>query len=263
MGELKKADSFQTLKVKWDDDICVIQIHRPEANNMINNELIREMAKVLRVCNQSAKVVVVEGLPEVFCLGADFEVLRQSVAKGTLEQDQEPGPLYDLWLQLATGPYLSIAHVQGKANAGGIGFVAACDMVISKETAVFSLSELLFGLMPACVMPFLARRIGFPKANYMTLLTQPVKADQAHDWGLVDAFDTNSTNLLRKHLLRLRLLSKSAIARHKAYMNQLNPVLTQSKEAALSANRKVFSDADNLKQISRYVTTGKFPWEEG
>nr|WP_269820011.1 enoyl-CoA hydratase-related protein [Bacillus velezensis] len=42
----------------------------------------------------------------------------------------------------------------GVANAGGIGFVAASDIVIADDTAVFSLSELLFGLFPAMVLPF-------------------------------------------------------------------------------------------------------------
>ena len=95
---------------------------------------------------------------------------------------------------------MSIAHVRGKANAGGIGFVAACDIVLADSAAVFSLSELLFGLMPACVLPFLVRRIGFAKANAMTLSTQPVGVQVAREWGLVDAFEENSDNLLRKHL---------------------------------------------------------------
>jgi len=62
-----------------------------------------------------------------------------------------------LWLRLATVRTVTISHVRGKANAGGIGFVAASDIVLADETAQFSLSELLFGLYPACVLPFLIR----------------------------------------------------------------------------------------------------------
>jgi polyketide biosynthesis enoyl-CoA hydratase PksH len=166
-----------------------------------------------------------------------------------------------LWLQLALGPYVTVAHVRGKANAGGLGFVAACDIVLADESALFSLSELLFGVYPACVLPFLIRRVGFQRAHYLTLMTQPVAVRQAHDWGLVDAFEKDSEALLRKHLLRLRRVSKTAIGRYKDYANRINGNLVEAKPMAVAGNIEAFSDPTNIAAISRYVDTGAFPWE--
>lgn len=253
--------TYETIQVRFDEDICFIQIHRPEANNAINDRLIEEFAEALNLCEETVKIVVLEGSPEVFCFGADFNEIQKSFESKVQHQEQNPEPLYNLWLQLASSPYITIAHVRGKANAGGIGFVAACDVVLCEEKAVFSLSELLFGLMPACVLPFLIRRMGFSKANYMTLMTQPISAQQAHDWGLVDAYEENSGNLLRKHLLRLRRLPKTGIARYKRYMNTLNNFPAISKSNAIAANIEVFTDQNNLKKITRFVKTGQFPWE--
>lgn len=175
--------------------------------------------------------------------------------------ENDPCPLYDLWLKLATGPYITISHVRGKANAGGVGFVAASDIVLADQSAQFSLSELLFGLFPACVLPFLIRRIGFQKAHYLTLMTQPVSVEQAHTWGLVDAHDAQSESLLRQHLLRLRCLSKTAVLRYKRYMSKLDDALFASRSLAVAANQEIFSDTGNLEKISRFVETGQFPWE--
>jgi polyketide biosynthesis enoyl-CoA hydratase PksH len=261
MGILSNTTTYETIQVRFEEDLCFIRIHRPEANNAINDSLIGEISQVLDQCEDQAKIVVLEGSPEVFCFGADFKEIQQNLEAGAPHQDQDPEPLYNLWQQLATGPYITIAHVRGKANAGGIGFMAACDIVLCEEKAVFSLSELLFGLMPACVLPFLIRRIGFSKAHYMTLMTQPVLVKQAYEWGLVDAYDENSENLLRKHLLRLRLLSKQAVARYKRYMSTLNGFSEISKPHAIAANIEVFSDQDNLDKIARFVKTGQFPWE--
>lgn len=261
MGVVNKTQTYETVQVKFEEDICYLQIYRPEANNTINDRLIEECAQVLKLCQESVKIVVLEGLPKVFCFGADFQRMQQGL-DSKQAQEQNPKPLYDLCLQLANGPYITIAHVRGKANAGGIGFVAACDVVLCEEKAVFSLSELLFGLMPACVLPFLIRRIGFPKAHYMTLMTQPISAKQAQIWGLVDVVEENSENLLRKHLLRLKRLSKIGVFRYKRYMSTLNDFLTASMPKALEANREVFSDPENLEKIARYVKTGKFPWED-
>lgn len=252
--------AYDTIRVRRDDEIAFLQIHRPEAGNAIDDRLIAELGDALQRCEHEAKIVVLEGLPEVFCAGADFRQIQSRHAAGTT-QEQDPGPLYDLWLRLASGPCLSIAHVRGRANAGGVGFVAACDIVLCEDKAQFSLSELLFGLMPACVMPFLIRRMGFAKANYLTLNTQPIAAKQALEWGLADACEDNSDNLLRKQLLRLRRLGKDGIARYKRYAAALDDSLVAARAKALAANVEVFSDPANLRSISRYVNTGKFPWE--
>jgi polyketide biosynthesis enoyl-CoA hydratase PksH len=251
---------YETIKVYFQESICFLQIDRPEANNTISGRLVAECNKVLSACDESATVVVLSGSPEVFCFGADFKAIAGASKKD--EQDDGPGPMYDLWLRLATGPYVTISHVRGKANAGGVGFVAASDIVLADETAQFSLSELLFGLYPACVLPFLIRRIGFQKAHYLTLMTQPIAAKQAWEWGLVDAFEPSSEALLRRHLQRLRRLSKDAVRRYKTYMRSISVPLQDLKSPAVAANREMFSDAGNLRAITRYIEEGLFPWEK-
>lgn len=249
--------TYETIKVQFQESVCSIQIDRPEANNTINARLVAELDEVLTECEESANVVVLSGSPEVFCYGADFQAIASRSG-----EDAGPEPLYDLWQRMATGSYVTIAHVRGKANAGGLGFVAASDIVLADESAQFSLSELLFGLYPACVLPFLIRRIGFQKAHYLTLMTQSITARQACDWGLVDAVDAQSEVLLRRHLQRLRRLSKPALRRYKSYMSRISMPLHELKSPAVFANREMFADPGNLSAIIRYVEHGVFPWEK-
>jgi polyketide biosynthesis enoyl-CoA hydratase PksH len=253
--------TYETIKVEFQESICFLQIDRPQADNTINNQLVAECNEVLSACEESATVIVLSGSPEVFCLGADFKAIAGASKKG-YERDDGPGALYDLWLRLATGPYVTISHVRGRANAGGVGFIAASDIVLADETAQFSLSELLFGLYPACVLPFLIRRIGFQKAHSLTLMTHPISAKQAYEWGLVDAYDPLSQILLRRRLQGLRRLSKVAVRRYKTYMSHIRAPVRDLKSPAVAANREIFSDAGNLQAITRYVETGVFPWEK-
>lgn len=249
---------YETIKVQFQESVCFVEIDRPQVSNTICDQLVAECNDVLSTCEQSATLVVLSGSKEVFCFGADFK----AIARKSHERGEGPGPLYDLWLRLATGPYVTISHVRGKANAGGVGFVAASDIVLADETAQFSLSELLFGLYPACVLPFLMRRVGFQKAHYLTLMAQPISAKQAYEWGLVDEFESQSEALLRRHLQRLRRLSKTAIRRYKSYMGRISTPLQNLKSAAVAANLEMFSDAQNLHAITRYVEEGIFPWEK-
>lgn len=253
--------SYKTLQVRYEEPVCFVRLYRPEAANAINDVVVEEFNKVLALYEETMTVLVLEGLPENFCTGADFQGIHNRLAAGH-EVEQDPEPLYDLWLKLAVGSFITISHVRGKANAGGVGFVAASDIVVADYTAQFGLSELLFGLFPACVLPFLIRRIGFQKANYLTLMTQPISARQAFEWGLVDALDENSGTILRKHLLRLKCLSKTGISRYKKYINKLDQSLNIYKPLAVAANKELFSDSDNLERIYRYIQKGQLPWEK-
>lgn len=255
-------NAFQTIGSRTEGNVTRLRIQRPEARNTINDLLIRECHHALDIAEQSSAVVVIEGSRDVFCFGADFGGMRsQTASGGSSEASHDPSPLYDLWTRLALGPFISVAHVEGVANAGGVGFAAACDIVIAGPNARFSLSELIFGLLPACVLPFLIRRVGHQRAHYLTLSTAPIHPEQAVVWGLADATAADSEDLLRRHLLRLRRLPRHGVEHYKRYQTRLSRLLTEARPDAIAANREAFSDRRNLDGILRYVDTGKFPWE--
>lgn len=251
--------SYQTLSVAFDDGVCRVRFDRPEAGNAIDARMVEELGRVLALCDDGAEppvtVLVLEGSADAFCVGGDFAA---TAAGETLDA----AALYDLWRRLATGPYVSIALVHGRANAGGVGFVAASDLVLAGPGASFGLSELLFGLFPACVLPFLIRRVGRQKAHAMTLLTRPVGAAEALACGLADAVEDDPEALLGRHLSRLRLLGKPALGRYKSYLAEISDELERCRPAALAANRALFADPSVQRNIRRYVTELKLPWED-
>lgn len=251
---------YDTLLVEIQGPLCTARIHRPHANNAINRRLIEDFGAVLEVCNDLEQnppitTLVIEGLPDVFCSGGDLDALSAA------PEAPAPEPLYDLWTRMATGPLLIVSVVRGRVNAGGLGFLGASDIVLADRTAAFSLSELLFGLFPALVFPFLIRRIGRQKAHYLTLMTRPIGAEEALTTGLIDAIDDDAGDLLRRHLLRLKRLQKTAIGRYKSYLAGIDSSLGDVRSLALSANREFFADAEVQSNIRRYVNESKFPWE--
>ncbi|KQQ40263.1 enoyl-CoA hydratase [Duganella sp. Leaf126] len=258
MGELDRA--YTSVIVRREGEVCYLQLHRPDAENAINDAMLAECGAVLRDCTAWAKLVVLEGLPHLFCMGADL----QDAAKSRPDRSaaaRSADALYGVWLQLKRGPFISIAHVRGKVTAGGVGFVAACDLVLCADDATFALPELLFGLMPACVLPFLIDRVGKARAHAMTVMTQPAASHQALAWGLADASTANSGNLLRQHLLRLRLLSPDAIRRYKHYLAGIDGAVEAARAQAVAANAELFSDPAMHDKLARYAATGQFPWE--
>jgi polyketide biosynthesis enoyl-CoA hydratase PksH len=228
-----------------------VKLIQPE----INARLVADLADAVHRCEAAmGTVLVLEGTAESFCVGGDLQATTDGVP-------YDPAPLYDLWQRLSDGPFVSVAAVSGRVTAGGVGLAACCDMVLANRTASFSLSELLFGLHPACVMPFLVRRVGAQRAHYMTLSSAAISAPEALAYGLADAVADDGEMLLRTHLVRLRRLSRDAIARYKSHRAVQDDSIIRSRDAALAANRAMFADPVVRESIGRYVRDAKFPWE--
>jgi polyketide biosynthesis enoyl-CoA hydratase PksH len=93
------------------------------------------------------------------------------------------------------------------------------------------------------------------------MMTSPVSVQDAHAWGLVDAYSNASTDLLRRHLLRLTRLPKVGIERYKRYMRALWTLPSDTRARALAANREVFADPVNRARMLEFVNGGRLPWE--
>jgi len=76
--------------------------------------------------------------------------------------------------------------VNGAAIGGGTGFLSACDMAVAADGAVFGLSEVKIGLVPAAISPYVIRKIGESKAREYFLTGKRIRAQKAQELGLVN-----------------------------------------------------------------------------
>jgi polyketide biosynthesis enoyl-CoA hydratase PksH len=249
---------YQTLRLRKQPGVHFIQLYRPEAHNTINQPLIAELTDALHAVedDSSINIVVLEGLPEVFCNGMDFQEYVDSSRDAYLRM----ADAFTFFRQLSESPKIIVAKVQGKVNAGGVGLVAASDLVIAETKASFAFSELLFGLLPAVVLPFLLRRIGHQRAKLLALSTQPMDAAEAHRWGLVDSYGEDAEQLLHPYLQRWRRLSPTSIRKLKNYMNQLQPIEIATEMLAVNTVSELMAEPTIREGIRRYVEEGVAPW---
>jgi methylglutaconyl-CoA hydratase len=79
----------------------------------------------------------------------------------------------------------TIARVNGAAYAAGIGLVAACDIAVAAEEAMFSISEVRIGLVPSTISPYVIAAIGARAARRYFLTGEAFSAPEAHRLGLL------------------------------------------------------------------------------
>lgn len=250
------------IRIKQQANIIAVQIYRPEANNSINTDLIDSLISILNHIekNDGIKVVVLEGLADNFCTGMDFRSAASSGHNDLI--DDNPKKFYELLSFMSICSKIVVSKIKGKVNAGGIGIVAASDIVISSEKATFGLSEALFGLLPACVMPFLIRRVGVQKAQWMALITQGISAKRAFEIGLVDEVSENIDDSLRKTLLRITRLETETIKDLKDYMSKLWIINQETQKLAVDKINSLIHSEKIRFNIINFLQNKKFPWEK-
>ena len=80
-----------------------------------------------------------------------------------------------------------IAALKGHVITGGFELALACDILIGDITTTFRDTHVRFGLAPCWgLSQKLTRRIGPGRAKIVSFTAQPLRADKAHEWGLLD-----------------------------------------------------------------------------
>lgn len=254
----------QTIIVTRQSPVLTITFNRPTARNAITQTMISACRAALDDPRHAdLSIVVWRGNAESFCVGADFSAhggVAENSIEATTEDAVDAVMLYELWQSMLNDRRIHVAAIEGQASGGGIGFVSACDISLASMKATFSLPELLFGLFPACVLPFLSRRIGWQAAHVMTLTTKPINTETALAKGLIDECDTDLNTLLRKLLVRLRHLDSHAISRYKSFAGQAQTTIEALKYRAIEANQALFSDPQIQQGLRDFKNSGHLPF---
>jgi len=250
---------YETIILQEAPRQLIVTISRPDRGNSINSMLIHELGAVLDLAESmpECRTVVIEGAPGLFCTGMDFQ--EASDIEGT--ENLRISDYMLLLKRFTLSAKVIICRLDGKVIAGGVGLVAASDLVLSTERTELSLSEALWGLLPCCVIPFLIRRVGFQKAYSMTLTTKPISAREAHAIHLVDELTDHLDEALRKLTLRLNLLDDRVIVDMKRYFRQMSGITPEIEQAATIEFARLAAQPQVQRNITNYVTRGVFPWE--
>lgn len=179
---------------------ATLVLDEPRNRNAITPELLEGIASGLRAAEEDARIraVVLTHTGNTFCAGADLSRGKQGSA-GTAsaegdsadpadpaaEQRERGRAAADVCRALLESPKPVIAALDGHVRAGGMGFVAACDVVLAGPRATFGLSEVRIGVVAAMIAPLVLARLGDRTAAEWFLRGSAVSAAEAASAGFV------------------------------------------------------------------------------
>ena len=133
-----------------------------------------------------------------------------------------------------------VCLVDGEVKAGGVGLAVACDIIVATERATFELGEVIFGLIPANVLPLLTLRVSPQKARSLVLSSRRISAREALHLDLVDDVvpPVDAEGKVREIFKRLLCSSPHALAAAKEFTAELIGA-TPAEASALARQRLV------------------------
>jgi enoyl-CoA hydratase/carnithine racemase len=226
-----------------DSHVAVITLNDGDRGNLLSPEGLEELAAALdrSLKDPDARAILLRSNGPAFCLGMDLarwaapsSRVSQAEAKNAI--DRYAGVLQAIFS--ATLPVVCL--VEGEVKAGGVGLVCACDIVLAGERAAFELGEVIFGLIPANVLPYmLALRMPPQKARYLVMSSRRISASEALRLNLVDEVVPGGDAERRAREIFKRLLCSSprALAAAKEFTTEL--IGTTPEEGGALARRRL------------------------
>jgi enoyl-CoA hydratase/3-hydroxyacyl-CoA dehydrogenase len=177
---------FVKLVINKETRVTRLILNRPNRANAFNADFMAEINKALSELEKDKDVrcIVITGAGANFCGGADVSAFATGRVEDAFNFSEAP---HDVFTRIETYPKPVIAAINGAAMGGGLELAISCDIRIMNTRAQLRLPELTLGLLPgAGATQRLGRLIGWARAREMILLTDPVMAEKALDWGLVN-----------------------------------------------------------------------------
>jgi enoyl-CoA hydratase/carnithine racemase len=205
-----------------------VRLSLPKRSNALDEAAIEALYEALLAAraDPSWRVLVISAEGDEFCRGLDLERAFESggrPSRATLERFSAS------LLMLASMDRPTIAHVEGAATGGGVGLAAACELVIASERATFTLPELLVGMIPALIAPFLLRRLGPRRFVHLATGARTCSSHEALAIGLADQIGE-----LEEQVARTLRTSKVAADRTKSLVMELESARDLQEAARIS-----------------------------
>jgi enoyl-CoA hydratase/methylglutaconyl-CoA hydratase len=172
------------IDIEWSrshDGIQVITLGSPRNGNALGSQLLDELLQALAEARNEPRLrgILLKSSSRVFSSGADLSAARER------DMEEVTESLLALLRGIVAFPVPVVARVDGPVRAGGLGILAACDIVVAADSATFAFTEARLGLAPATisttVLPVMTPRV----ASFAFLTAKPFDGKTAEACGLI------------------------------------------------------------------------------
>jgi methylglutaconyl-CoA hydratase len=229
--------------------VATLTLDSPDNRNALSRAMRAQLRAALAdaLADDAVRVVVLDHTGRVFCSGMDL-----GEAAGGGVQDQGVREFPELLELIWSSPKPVVAVVRGPARAGGVGLLAACDVVVAGASATFAFSEVRLGIVPAVISAVVLPRMVPHVAHRLMLTGKVFDAAAAAAGGLVDLVvpDADVDAEVRAQLVELTAGAPAALAETKRLLRERTAALDFEELLELSA--RFFASEEGQEGIASF-----------
>ncbi len=232
------------------EGIATITLDSQSNRNALSRRLLGDLHRALDEAEAAhARAIVLTHRGPAFCAGAD---LKERAAAGSAPADSSP--FVEALERLMDAPCPTIAVVNGAVRAGGIGLMAACDLVVVHASTTFALTEVRIGVAPAIIAVPILRRVTPSRIAAAMLTGEAFDADTARQIGLVTHVSNDVVSTVDDLCEGILHGSPAAVA---ATKRLLHTVADMERSAAFEAmamlSNQMFNGADAAEGMAAFA----------
>ena len=250
--------------------IAVLTLNRPAARNSLSEALIAELHAALDEIrdDNSVRGVVIAANGPAFSAGHDMKELtarRSDGDRGRAYFSQLMNACCAMMQAIVHLPKPVVASVQGIATAAGCQLVASCDLAVASEQASFATPGVDIGLFCSTPMVALSRNVPRKQAMEMLLTGEPVPAEQARAFGLVNHVVPAGTEREAAIALAQKVALKSAYTvklGKEAFYRQIEMNLADAYRYAAEVMTENMMARDAEEGIGAFIEKREPKWQD-
>ena len=229
--------------------VATITLDSPANRNALSRQLVSELHSALDRAEQpDVRAIVLTHTGPTFCAGADLKERSSTPADST--------PMARAIERLGTSPAPTIAVVNGSVRAGGVGIMAACDLVVVATPVTFAFTEARIGVAPAIISVPILARCNWSKLAAPFLTGETFDAATAKDIGLVTHVTDDVVDTVDRLLAGVLAGAPGAVAATKRVLRQQQPSMADMQ--ALS--EVLFGSAEAAEGMRAFVEKRPPSW---
>jgi 2-(1,2-epoxy-1,2-dihydrophenyl)acetyl-CoA isomerase len=253
--------AYETVELSIDNGVAEITLNRPERLNAWTAQFGDELREALLTdaADPSVRAVLITGAGRGFSSGADLKEMLEQGASGQIPDVGEM--LRKRYHPIIKGvrelPKPVIAAVNGPAVGIGCSLALACDLIWAGESAVFGLAFVNIGLVPDGGSTFLVPvAAGKARALEMALLGEPLPAERALEWGLINRVVPDGDLMEEARGLAQRLAQGPTLSyanSKRALNNSLLQIMDEQLDLEADIQGEMVKTADFIEGVSAFV----------
>ena len=239
----------KVLQVEVAHGVATLTLDSPANRNALSRAMRAQLSAALEeaLADDDVRVVVLDHTGRVFCSGMD---LSEAAGGGAEQQGVREFP--EILSAIRSSPKPVLAAVRGPARAGGVGLLAACDVVVAGTSSSFAFSEVRIGVVPAVISAVVLPRMLAHVAHRLMLTGEVFDAAPAAAGGLVDlvAADDEVSDVVAGQVRALAAGAPAALAETKRLLRAGAPPLRFDELLELSA--RFFASEEGQEGIAAF-----------